>query len=199
VGMYVSQLSAVPIGTYQYYVYLVEPSPHGRHSESIAKLFQTFAATSDIDAVIVRGPQDLSQQLHEFLVKHATSDFTSIEQLFLKVSCLIVSEGSLQVTRNQIYVIPVPEQDVEGSNHGEYLDYLLGPLLEAMRAGSVSEFCRALGAKELSLSDIKGGMLVATMRRLNEVLQLKPNFQGIGLNINAIIERALGPAERSMP
>jgi hypothetical protein len=196
-GMYVSELRSIPIGTYQYYAYIVDSSRGASHSEEIAKFFQRFAAESGIDAVIVSGPRDLSRELYQFLEKNAGENFGAIEHLFHEFTCLIVSRDSLQTTTKTVHVIPLLEQN-PGSSRGEYLDQLLTALLNAMRTGDVAEFCRSLGAQELALSDIRGGMVVATLRHLNQALELKPNVAGIGLNINAIIERILGPAKRSV-
>lgn len=197
-GMYVSELRSIPIGAYQYYVYLVDPSIRVSHTEEIAKFFQRFAAASGVDTVIVHGPPDLSNQLRQFLQRNAGDNFVAIEHLFHEVTCLIVSEDSLQATRAPVHVIPLLEQAADGSSRSEFLDALITSLLNSMRTGNVSEFCRSLGARELALSEIGGGMVVATLRHLNEALELKPNFAGLGLNINAIIERALGPAKRSV-
>lgn len=68
--------------------------------------------------------------------------------------------------------------------------------LSAMRSHRVSDYCRALGAQGLELSELKAGLLVTTLRRLNEVLELKPGVAGIGVNLNAVIERIIGPAAR---
>lgn len=68
-----------------------------------------------------------------------------------------------------------------------------------MRRHQLSEFVQSLGAERLALAEIKDGMLVATLRKLNEALELKPNIAGVGLNLNAVIQRFLGPSERPFP
>ena len=38
---------------------------------------------------------------------------------------------------------------------------------------------------------------LGTLRHLNQVLELKPNAAGLGVNLNAVLERLLGPARRT--
>ena len=63
-----------------------------------------------------------------------------------------------------------------------------------------------LGAVHVPLKPFKPGMKVATLRRWNKVLELKPNLAGLGLNLNAAIEEYLNdlapegrPLGRRMP
>jgi hypothetical protein len=194
-GMYVSQLRSVPIGRYEYYAYLVDTSG-GAHSKEVDRFFDGFAKQSEVDAVIVRGPQDLSRELFQFLQRHAPADFGRLETLFHEVTCLIISEGALQTTANPIHVLPLMLRNAQSSEQAQLLDALLVSLLRAMRQHQLPRFLQSLGAERLALTEIRNGMLVATLRHLNEALELKPNVAGLGLNLNAIIQRALGPSQR---
>jgi len=197
-GMYVSQLRSVPIGRYDYYAYLVDASTQAAHSKEVDRFFDGFAKQSEVEAVIVRGPQDLSYELFRFLQVHAPTDFGRLEALFHEVTCLVISEGALQTTSKPVHVLPLLPRDEGTLGQSQLLDALLGSLLRAMRNHQLTEFVHSLGAERVALSEIKDGMLVATLRRLNEALELKPNVAGVGLNLNAIIQRFLGPSQRPL-
>lgn len=198
-GMYVSQLRSVPVGRYEYYAYLVDASAAGVHSKEIDRIFDGFAKQSEVDAVIVRGPQDLSYELFQFLQSHAPKDFGRLEQLFHEITCLVISAGALQTTRKPVHVLPLLQRNEIGTDQSQFVDSLLGALLRAMSKGRLSDFVQSLGAEHLVLTEIKDGMWVVTLRKLNEALELKPNIAGVGLNLNAIIQRFLGPSERPLP
>ena len=175
-SMYVSQLRAVPIGMYEYYIYLVDASARAAHSGEIANALQDLAVQSGTDAVVVRGPRDLSFELHQFLQEHAPSDFGRLWNLFHEVSSLVISEGALQTTTSQVFVLPLIPGRADGASHAEVLAKLVAGLLDAMRRRRVGEFCISLGAEHMRLSALRDGLLVATLRRLNEALeaQAKP-------------------------
>jgi hypothetical protein len=198
-GMYVSQLRSVPVGRYDYYAYLVDASAAAVHSKDVDRFFDGFAKQSEVDAVIVRGPQDLSYELFQFLQIQAPNDFGRLEALFHEVTCLVISEGALQTTNKPVHVLPLRQRDVVAFEQPQFVDSLLAALLVAMRKDRLSEFVQSLGAERLTLNEIQDGMLVATLRRLNEALELKPNVAGVGLNLNAVIQRFLGPSERPLP
>jgi hypothetical protein len=198
-GMYVSQLRSVPVGRYNYYVYLIDASSAATHSKDVDRFFDGFAKQSEVDAVIVRGPQDLSYELFQFLQTHAPNDFWRLEALFHEVTCLVISEGALQATNKLVHILPLRQRDSVGPEQPQFVDSLLAALLVAMRKDRLFEFVQSLGAEGIALTEIKDGMLVATLRKLNDALELKPNVAGVGLNLNAVIQRYLGPPERPLP
>jgi hypothetical protein len=198
-GMYVSQLRSVPVGQYDYYAYVVDASAAAAHSKEVDRFFEGFGRQSEVDAVIVRGPQDLSYEMFQFFQSHAPTDFGRLEALFHEVTCLVISEGALQTTSKPVYVLPLLPSGEGGADQSQLIDALLGALLRAMSNDQLSAFVQSLGAERLVLTEIRGGLLVATLRRLNEALELKPNIAGLGLNLNAIIQGFLGPAERPLP
>jgi hypothetical protein len=67
-----------------------------------------------------------------------------------------------------------------------------------MQHRKIGEYCRSLGAEQIDLSELKSGLVVTNLRRLNQALELKPGVEGLGLNLNALIEQALGPPARSL-
>lgn len=198
-GMYVSRLRSVPVGLYEYYTYLIDTSASEAHSGSVDHFFDSFAKQSGVDAVIVRGPEDLSWELFKFLQLHASANFGRLESMFHEATCLVISEGALQTTTKPIYVLPLLLPTTDEPEQAGLADALLSSLVGALKANQLRDFVRSLGAEQIELSNISGGMLVATLRHAIEVLELKPNIAGMGLNLNAAIQKALGPSQRSLP
>jgi hypothetical protein len=77
----------------------------------------------------------------------------------------------------------------------EFMGAVFEAVCEAIRDGRVDELVEGLGAVHVPLRPFKPGMKVATLRRWNEVLHLKPNLVGIGFNLNAAIEQYLDGLE----
>jgi len=196
-GFHVSQLRSAPIGIYEYYVYFIDAAPQESHTRAIAESLLSLAMDAGTDAAIVSGPASLSAELTEFLQRHAPEHFVQLEILLGQVSCLLISRGALQTTTQEIFVVPLALGHTDVESQKALIEGLLSPLVQAMREDTVADFCRSLGAQELPLSDLKGGIVVAIFRNLNKVLELKPNVIGLGVNLNAVLERFLGPPERA--
>lgn len=92
-GMYVSELRSVPVGTFTYYAYLVDASGDGSHSKTIARALQELAVKSGTAALVVSGPRDLTYEVTRFLSLHASSNSVSLEHLFHEVSSLVISDA----------------------------------------------------------------------------------------------------------
>ncbi|WP_305633042.1 hypothetical protein [Methyloversatilis sp.] len=198
-GMYVSRLRSVPVGMYEYYTYLIDASAAEAHSGVVDSFFDSFARRSGVNALIVRGPKDLSRELYTFLKTHVSENFVRLASMFHEATCLVISEGALQATTKPIYVLPLLLRGADEPEHSELADALLTSLLSALKSNQLGSFVSSLGAEKVELSNMKGGMLVATLRHANDVLELKPNIAGMGLNLNAAIQKALGPSQRSLP
>src|SRR3954464_3957525 len=112
-GMYVSQLHTVPTKKYKYYVYMVDAGWVRNNIDSIThtsvmeEVFDELRKKSTQSTLVISGPAELSEQIYEFFYQHAEKDFDKIEELFHKVSLLIISNGDLQNTTSQIYVVPL--------------------------------------------------------------------------------------------
>jgi hypothetical protein len=66
-----------------------------------------------------------------------------------------------------------------------------------VRDGTILRHAQALGAARFKLKSVRNGIVVTTLRNVNGVIELKPNIAGLGLNLNAIIEKALGVPSRA--
>lgn len=71
-------------------------------------------------------------------------------------------------------------------------------IADAPREGRLDDLVSSLGAHELQLTAAGGGFFVVNLRRLNKVVELKPNVAGVGLNLNAMVESWLPPEARSI-
>jgi hypothetical protein len=49
----------------------------------------------------------------------------------------------------------------------------------------------------LKLKSVHNSVIISTLRYVNDVLHLKPSLFGLGVNLNAMIEKALGEARRA--
>lgn len=208
-GMHVSQLRSVPVGAFEWYVYVVDASRGGQHTDLMNRAFSMFAQESGPDAVIVTGPRDLSAELYRFLTEHAGEHFARLEFLLRSATCLVVSRGALQTTRGQIYVLPLASEtaadeaasptDSDVDDRSGFAFSVLRSLIAAMADDRVEAFMLELHSVAIPLSQIRDGLLITTLRNANRVLELKPNIWGVGLNLNGLIERVLSPESRQLP
>lgn len=193
-GMYVSRLRSVPVGMYQYYTYLLDSSAGGAHTAAIDRFFDGFARSSGVDAVIVRGPGDFTSDLFNFLADH-TDQLGPLENLFHEATCLVICEGALQTTDKPVFILPLRLPD---DADPAFADALLSALLNAMREHRLSEFVDSLGALSVELKGKKGGMFVSNLRAANQILGLKPGIFGFSVNLNALVDKYLGPEQRKL-
>lgn len=186
-GFHVSTLHNLPVGSIRHFVHVLDISG-GLH---------TLARVLGRDAGLVVGPQNLTDELYQFLNRNVSSGFGAIETLLHNATCLVISEGHLAHTRSVVYVLPLSLPESSGEAH-EMINTLLRLLGHALQTGRLEAFVGDLGAVQVGLPDVGGGVLVCTLRHLNDVLELKPNVAGLGLNLNALIEKVLPPTARSI-
>ncbi|MCY3868603.1 MAG: hypothetical protein OXG87_03535 [Gemmatimonadetes bacterium] len=58
-----------------------------------------------------------------------------------------------------------------------------------MKEDNFAEIALFQDAQKLQLKNVDGGFLICTLQNLNEIVELKPNFFGLGININKAIEK----------
>lgn len=193
-GFHVSTLHNLPVGGIDYFVHVLDMSG-GTHARWIGENLHSLAASFGKNAGLVTGPRDLSEELYQFLSRNMTDGFGTAESILRSVTCLVISEGHLAYTQQPVYLMPLatPEES-------EYAQELIATLLEmiagALRANQLEDLVRSLGAHELKLAAAGGGFFVVNLRRLNKMLELKPNVAGLGLNLNAVVESLLPPEAR---
>ncbi|MDQ0080992.1 hypothetical protein J2W35_001329 [Variovorax boronicumulans] len=193
-GFHVSTLHNLPVGSIQYFIHVVDMSG-GEHGRWINENLHALAASLGRDAGLVTGPRNLSYELHQFLSRNLSSGFGAVEGLLHSATCLLISEGHLAHTQKPVHLIPIATPQVSESAH-ELIATLIGMIANALRTGQLQDLVISLGAHEFQLSSAGGGFVVCTLRRLNKVLELKPNVAGLGLNLNGTIEALLPPEAR---
>ena len=192
-GFHVSTLHNLPTGSIRHFVHVIDLSG-GLHAQWIEKNLHILARTFGKDAGLVVGPQNLTAELYQFLKRNVT-DFGAVEKLLYSATCLVISEGHLAHTQSAVYILPLSLPESSPEAH-DMIDTLLRMLGDALQTERLEEFVNELGAVQVGLSAVGGGVLVCTLRRLNAVLELKPNFAGLGLNLNAAIEKVLPQGTR---
>jgi hypothetical protein len=194
-GFHVSTLHNLPSGNIKHFVHVLDIS-RGAHGRWIAENLFSLAKDFGPNAGLVTGTADLSNELYKFLANNVTENFGAVEDLLHSATCLVISEGHLASTNNPVYLLPLSPPE-ESPAAQEMIQALLSMLASAIKDGRVDDLLKSLGACQLSLSSAGGGLIVCTLREANRVLELKPNIAGLGLNLNALIERILPPEVRS--
>lgn len=195
-GFHVSTLHNLPVGRIRYFVHVIDISS-GLHSHWIDENLSFLADSLGPDAGLVTGPANVSSEIYEFLSHNLASRFCEIESLLHSTTCLLVSEGHLTTTESKIYLIPISTND-ESEDAKEFVQTILNSLAEALKRNELQQFLSKLGAQELELQNHRENFFVCTLRCLNEIVVLKPNIAGLGLDLNAAIERLLPSEQRSI-
>jgi hypothetical protein len=200
-GFKVTTLHNVPVDNLEYFIYVLEPSYSHEYKIWFDANFDSVGKELGRNAAIVRGYDDrLTQELWQLFQKY-TSDpeqRESLEQALLRLVTLIISKGDILTTKEPIYAIPINVIDSDPNVRNQFMNILMGRILDAVRGDSVAELVEQLGFHTVPLLDDRAGMFFSTLRYLNNVLELKPNVAGIGMNINKILDRFLAP-RRELP
>lgn len=195
-GFHVSTLHNLPIGHIEYFVHVLDMSG-GAHSCRVNENLHALASSFGRNAGLVTGPRDLSEELYRFLSQNLACGFGAVEGVLLATTCLVISEGHSANTDKPVYLVPIATPGATEEAQ-ELIVTLLGMITESLRNNQLKQLASSLGAQELELSSAGGGFWVCNLRRLNNMLELKPNVAGLGLNLNAIIEASLPSAIRSI-
>ncbi len=195
-GFHVSTLHNLPTGNIKHFVHVLDLTG-GVHARWIAENLHTLAASFGPTAGLVTGTQNLTDELYQFLMKHVADDFGAVESVLHSTTCLVISEGHLSNTNKPVYLLPLSPPEATEAAH-EMISALLSTLAASIKEGRLAEFVSDLGAVRLGLTKAGGGVVVCTLREMNRMLELKPNVAGLGLNLNAIVEKLLPPEARAV-
>lgn len=196
-GFHVSSLTSLPVGTINYFVHVIDAT-RGRDGDWIAENLNELAVGFGANAGLVVGPANLSQQLYGFLIKNTGKNFSAIEKLLKEATCLLISEGHLTITEKPVYLLPIATRKQDHDDARQATKTLINLIAKAVSNGSLDKFVESLGAQKIELSSISNGMFICTLKHLNNSLELKPNLNDLGININAIIEKLLLKQKRSV-
>jgi hypothetical protein len=127
----------------------------------------------------------------------------AIWRLLERATCLLVAHKDIRSTGAPLLLIPLesatsPEAGADSKEDAEgFVHALMQSVVEKVRDGTIMKHAEALGAARFELKSVRNGVVISTLRYVNKVLELKPNLAGIGLNLNVMIEKALGEARRA--
>jgi hypothetical protein len=195
-GFYVSTLHNLPTGNIKHFVHVLDMTS-GIHARWIAENLQALASGFGPSAGLVTGTENLTDELYRFLMKHVTENFGAVESVLHSATCVVISEGHLSRTKNPVYLLPLtPPEESEAAQ--EMIAALLRMLAASIKEDRMYSLMASLGAIELGLTKAGGGLIVCTLREINRMLELKPNVAGLGINLNAIVEKLLPPEARAV-
>ena len=195
-GFHVSTLHNLPTGNIKHFVHVLDMT-NGVHARWIAENLHALAKGFGPTAGLVTGTDNLTHELYQFLMKNVAENFGAIESVLHSATCLVISEGHLSRTDRPVYLLPVSLPEESEAAH-EMITTLLNMLAASIKEGQVRSLVTSLGAIELGLTKAGGGLVVCTLREINKMLELKPNVAGLGINLNAIVEKLLPPEARAV-
>lgn len=195
-GFHVSTLHSLPTGQIRHFVHVLDMT-NGVHARWIAENLHVLAEGFGPSAGLVTGTENLTDELYQFLMKNVTENFGAVESVLHSATSLVISEGHLSRTNKPVYLLPLSPPEESEAAH-EMITTLLKMLATSIKEDRVREFVVKLGAIELGLTKAGGGFIVCTLREMNKMLELKPNVSGLGVNLNAIVERLLPPEARAL-
>lgn len=199
-GYNVGSLTRVPLEVYDHCIFVVGDPGINRRAQWIQNNFARLAQSLPRKTALVAGTnQQVSQEVLRLICEAAEDDDGKGEGwrhfMFLADhTSLIISKGDIRKTNSPLILVPLGEMGGDGDSD-EFMGAVFKAVCESIRDGRVDELIEALGAVDVPLRPFKPGMKVATLRRWNEVLELKPNLAGIGFNLNATIEHYLDDLE----
>jgi hypothetical protein len=80
----------------------------------------------------------------------------------------------------------------------EYLSTAVLHVVGAINGNHLQELLEHPNSIQVSLEGGDTGLVVTTLKLLNESVELKPNLAGFGLNINALIHKYLSTKRRRL-
>jgi len=152
------------------YIFVVDGGWEGGHGQKIRDNFNRIAREIGSRAVIVSGLHD-EEWTGEIAAKYFGSDH---DLLFKALPALLVTDAHPEQLAADSLRLIVPLADVE-SRVGSW-DHFFGLLVDYARGRD-----NTLPQKFQRPSEILSGA--------NDILELKPNIWGIGINLNALVAR----------
>jgi hypothetical protein len=211
-GFTVGSFHRAPIGEFEFSVFVITNHRDAAHNKWINRNFQRIAKDIGPKAVIVKGyNDDLSNEVKAFLERwmndrrdDSSEAARAIWGLLDKTTCLLVAKKDIRTTDAPLLLIPLApasksDEPAAGSKADaeNFIGELMQSVVEKVRDGTILEHAQALGAARFKLKSIRNGVVITTLRQMNDVMELKPNIAGFGMNLNALIEKTLGEARRA--
>lgn len=193
-GYKISNLASLPENDGDFHVFII-----GEGGEEqlawVTSNFDQLAKDIGPRAVVVQGHND--QLTHEIVSLVRKYSNENSEAVLFQGLFLFVSEGHPQTTMKQVYVFPLTSTDLEAAESVEYMAEVVGRVVGAIRSGTFSEMA-ADESRDTFTMHYGGGLVFKFLKSLNDIIELKPNVVGFGINFNAMIEAKLKRYERSV-
>lgn len=199
-GYNVGSLTRVPLEVYDHCIFVVGDPKINTRAQWIQNNFTRLAQSLPRKTALVAGTNHQVSQEVLGLICEASEDDDGKGKgwrhfMFLADhTSLVISKGDIRKTNSPLILLPLGGMGGDADSD-EFMGAVFEVVCEAIRDGRVDELVEELGAVHVPLRPFKPGMKVATLRRWNEVLDFKPNFGGIGFNLNAAIEHYLDDLE----
>lgn len=199
-GYNVGSLTRVPLEVYDHCIFVVGDPEINERAQWIQNNFTRLAQSLPPKTALVAGTNHQVSQEVLSLICEASEDDDGEGKgwrhfMFLADhTSLVISKGDIRKTNSPLILVPLGEIGGDADSD-QFMGAVFAAVCKAVRDGRIDELIENLGAVHVPLRPFKPGMKVATLRRWNEVLDLKPNFAGIGLNLNAGIEHYLDDLE----
>ena len=184
-GFYVSALRNVPADRFNHYIYVVDCSGGSIHTSWINENLDLIGQDIGSGAGIISGPDDLSREVFDFLCHELEDGFGDVENLLHSSTCLLIADNVLNESYRNIFLVPLSSGGTDDNELHEYMNQVIDGIVDAISTGKFSSYLEKNSVASFKLKQ-KGELLVDSA---NSIIELKPNIAGIGLNVNALIER----------
>lgn len=199
-GYNVGSLTRVPLEVYDHCIFVVGDPEINKRAQWIQNNFGRLAQSLPDKTALVAGTNHkVSQEVIGLICEAADQDDGEGKGwrhfMFLADhTSLVISKGDIRKINSPLILVPLGGAGGDADSD-EFMGAVFKAVREAVKAGRVDALIEELGGVHVPLRPFKPGMKVATFRRLNKVLELKPNLAGLGVNLNAAIEQYLNELE----
>jgi hypothetical protein len=199
-GYNVGSLTRVPLEVYDHCIFVVGDPKMNKRALWIQKNFARLTQSLPRKTALVAGTNhQVSEEVLGLICEAAEDDDGEGKgwrhfAFLADHTSLVISKGNIRKTNSPLILVPLGGMAGDADSD-EFMGVVFEAVCEAIRDGRVDELVEELGAVHVPLRPFKPGMKVATLRRWNEVLHLKPSVVGIGFNLNAAIEQYLDDLE----
>lgn len=199
-GYNVGSLTRVPLEVYEHCIFVVGDPENNRRAQWIQNNFGRLVQSLPHRTALVAGTShQVSQEVIGLICEGADQDDGQGKGwrhfMFLADhTSLVISKGDIRKTNSPLILVPLGGLSGD-TDSDEFMGAVFKAVYEAVRDGRVDALIEELDGVHVPLRPFKPGMKVATLRRLNQVLELKPNLAGFGFNLNATIEQYLDDLE----
>lgn len=175
-GFIATGLAQIPASGFEWYVYVLSDGWKDPLRDELSRNFDRFAAAVGPNCLVVRGAEPESFY-NAFL---ASQLMTLANRDHPPLPALIVSNQP-----------PRGIDDSSGIKSLESVQILIFPLSEKyVRPGSITDFLKALAStlKDGGIENTDEHALRSKWKWVTDYLELKPNFCGVGVNLNKVLD-----------